>query len=630
MSACAVVLLIGSSSVFGSAGAAVTTHRAMIREQPPLVSAEITPEGAVLSSVTDSHSTSKGALAVNASGAASVLGAVAPTVECAKPHDFVIGIDASNSIGVKNWPLEVGFANSVISELLGMGVGHRVATYYFAKEATKVSDFSDDAAALQSALNALSYDGPEGVKFGQTNHPAGFFLSEELFGGSPLADSKKLHLLITDGAPWKSCQHLTDAQVAALPCTPACQNKEGTCDYLNKKGKPSGAYCKCAVHTADAFNSKYATYTVGVLNKKGRTDAKKLMAMATSSDFYLTADFEELPSVIKDVTLGVCQDPSTTATTTTTTTTTTEAPVCDAAGPDQHLRLDRATVIQNNLDGEGPSSSGPEVIRYSDVATLADGTVVDLVVSSDGGYTPFEGQVIRNGLSQDGPVGIIGMEASLDGNTVDLDFSFVSSSSGLPVEMATIDFSILDADTGLTSAQESVTVSGFDSFYVSKETEIQVSTAPDGRATFTATQSGHRQDNAKDPLHLTERQAKRSVNFVFTTVSKISMTLAVSNSAWVYGRDFLFSGKSAVKDCGVLGEWTAPAGIKEVAKKPSRAEKKAAREAKRAARQAARAERKAKRAAKKAARKARKSERKSARKSERKAKRAAKRAAKRR
>ena len=96
-------------------------------------------------------------------------------------------------------------------------------------------------------------------------------------------------------------------------------------------------------------------------------------------------------------------------------------------------------------------------------------------------------------------------------------------------------------------------MSGFDSFYVSKATELQVSTAPDGRTTFTATQSGHRGDNARDPLHLTEQEAKRSVNFVFTTVSKISMTLAVSNSAWVYGRDFLFSGKSAVKDCGVLG-----------------------------------------------------------------------------
>merc|ERR1719261_1972766 len=490
----------------------------MIREQPSLVSAEITPEGAVLSSVTDSHSTSKGALAVNASGAASVLGAVVPTAECAKPHDFVIGIDASNSIGVKNWPVEVSFANSVISELLGMGAGHRVATYYFAGEATMVSDFSDDAAALQSALSALEY---KDVKFGATNHPAGFILSEELFGGSPLDDKKKLHLLITDGQPWKSCAHLTKAQVTALPCTPACQNREGTCDYVSKKGKPTGAYCKCALHTADAFNNKYVTYTVGVLNKNGRTGEKKLQGMATSPEFYMPATFEDLPSVLAGVTHGVCQDP---ATTTTTTTTTTLASVCDSVGPDQHLRLDRATVIQNNLGGQGPASAGPEVIRYSDVATLADGTVVDLVVSSRGGYKPFEGQVIRNGLS--GAVGIIGMEASSSGNAVDLDFAFVSSSSGLPVEMEAIDFSILDADTGLTSAQESVTVSGFDSFYVSKGTEIQVSTAPDGRATFTATQSGHRQDNAKDPLHLTEQEAKRSVNFVFTTVSKISMTLA--------------------------------------------------------------------------------------------------------
>merc|ERR1719399_2447049 len=251
----------------------------------------------------------------------------------------------------------------------------------------------------------------------------------------------------------------------------------------------------------------------------------------------------------------MCQDP---ATTTTTTTTTTEASACDALGLDQHLRLDRASVTENNLGGRGPATAGPEHIRYTDVATLADGTVVDLVVSSQGVYTPFEGQAARNGLSQHGPLGIIGMEASKGGNTVDLEFSFVSSSNGLPVELAEIDFSILDSDTGLTSAQESVTLSGFDSFYVSQGTEIQVSTASDGRATFTATQSGHRQDNPRDPLHLTEEQAKRAVNFVFTTVSKISMTLAVSNSAWVYGRDFLFSGKSAVKDCGVLGEWTAP------------------------------------------------------------------------
>jgi len=219
-------------------------------------------------------------------------------------------------------------------------------------------------------------------------------------------------------------------------------------------------------------------------------------------------------------------------------------------GPDQHLRLDRATVIQNNLGGHGPDA-GPAHIRYEDVATLADGTVVDLIVSARGDYKPFKGQTSANGIS--GSFGVIGLEASTGGNAVDLDFSFFSHSSGLPIELEEIDFSILDEDKGFTSAQESVIASGFNRYYLSNGTEIQVSAAPDGRTTFTASVPGHHFDNPTTPLHLTEEQAKRSVNFVFTTVSTFSMTFAVSNSAWVYGRDFLFSGKSAVKDCGHAG-----------------------------------------------------------------------------
>jgi hypothetical protein len=284
-----------------------------------------------------------------------------------------------------------------------------------------------------------------------------------------------------------------------------------------------------------------------VLNKNGRTGEEKLQALATSPEFYMPASFEDLPSVLRNVTFGVCQDP---ATTTTTTTTTTEASACDAMGPDLHLRLDRATVIQNNLGGHGPDA-GVAHIRYENVATLADGTVVDLIVSARGVYKPFKGQPSANGIS--GSFGIIGLEASTAGNAVDLDFSFVSSSSGLPIELEEIDFSILDEDKGLTSAQESVTASGFDRFYLSNATEVQVSAAPDGRTTFTATVPGHHFDNPTTPLHLTEEQSKRCINFVFTTVSKFSMTFAVSDSAWVYGRDFLFSGMSAVKDCGHAG-----------------------------------------------------------------------------
>ena len=130
---------------------------------------------------------------------------------------------------------------------------------------------------------------------------------------------------------------------------------------------------------------------------------------------------------------------------------------------------------------------------------------------------------------------------------------------------------------------------------------------------------------------MTERQAKRSVNFVFTTVSKISMTLAVSNSAWVYGRDFLFSGKSAVKDCGVLGEWTAPEltkkekraaekakkqAEKQAEKERKQAEKQAAKEQKQAEKEAARAKKQAEKQAEKEAKKQAEKEAKKAKKEE--------------
>lgn len=280
------------------------------------------------------------------------------------------------------------------------------------------------------------------------------------------------------------------------------------------------------------------------------------MGLASSPGFYMPATFEDLPAVLKNVTQGLCEDPGTT---TTTTTTTTEATDCNAVGQDRHLRLDRASVTENNLGGRGPTFTDPEHIRYADVATLADGTVVDLVVSSRGDYKPFEG-VLLNGMSVHGPIGIIGMEASVGGNKVDLDFSFVDHTTGLAVELPALDFSIMDFDTGSSSAEESVTISGFDGFYVPELTEVKVSTAPDGRATFTATHSGHHEDNPADPLHLTHQQAQRTVNFAFTSVSKISMTLSVSKSLTdhVYGRDFLFAGKTAVKDCGQLRKLPKP------------------------------------------------------------------------
>ena len=54
----------------------------------------------------------------------------------------------------------------------------------------------------------------------------------------------------------------------------------------------------------------------------------ELQAMSSSPEFYMPANFDELSSVLAEVTAGVCQEPpaKTTTTTTTTSTTTTTLP----------------------------------------------------------------------------------------------------------------------------------------------------------------------------------------------------------------------------------------------------------------------------------------------------------------
>ena len=46
-----------------------------------------------------------------------------------------------------------------------------------------------------------------------------------------------------------------------------------------------------------------------------------------------------------------------------------------------HLDFDRATMVTNNLGGLR-SSSEPPIMRFGNLATLPDGTEIDLVVSN--------------------------------------------------------------------------------------------------------------------------------------------------------------------------------------------------------------------------------------------------------
>ena len=144
---------------------------------------------------------------------------------------------------------------------------------------------------------------------------------------------------------------------------------------------------------------------------------------------------------------------------------------------------------------------------------------------------------------------MINMQARDTDNVLNLEIKFVDPATDLPLEVEEFDLSFLDLDGGMTSAKETVIIGGFDSYHLSTASTIEVKKS--GEVTeFSSSVFGERADNPHDPLYLTDTQKAKAVDLHFKQVSKIPLTLKVSASVWTYGRDFMFAGKSAVKDCG--------------------------------------------------------------------------------
>lgn len=219
------------------------------------------------------------------------------------------------------------------------------------------------------------------------------------------------------------------------------------------------------------------------------------------------------------------------------------------------LDLTSASVSHSNLGGAGPDG-GAETLVYSGVFNDR-GDLIDLVISATSPYTPnllnANGGVLHNG--KHAGFGVINI--ACDGS-VDLTFTFVNQATGEPVAPPPFLFTWFDSDHGMAhESREAITVTGFSSYHITDMSAIEVAEVGEGlgeialaegegAATFTSTMRGGKVDNPTTPLHLTRLQADRTLALLFSGKSSFSVTLSETGYANPQGRNFYFSGTSAL------------------------------------------------------------------------------------
>ncbi|CAK0879240.1 unnamed protein product [Prorocentrum cordatum] len=218
-----------------------------------------------------------------------------------------------------------------------------------------------------------------------------------------------------------------------------------------------------------------------------------------------------------------------------------------APAEDSAVLLRFGNVTNNNLAGKGPESEKKRGIIWSDAARLGD-EVIDVIafVSGDPGlYT--SAQASRNGHR--GDFGVVNLAA---GSTADLTFRMFDDATTKFVQDAELYLTIHDIDSLSSGQKEVVTVSGFQSYCSSDDSEVEFSQSGDG-VQLTSSSGGTDDNDPASPFDMTPEQQRRSVTFTLGKVAQFPVRFEIPGSKSDEGRDFLFSG--VPMECAVKKRW---------------------------------------------------------------------------
>lgn len=257
------------------------------------------------------------------------------------PKDFFVAIDASNSVGRRNWPAQANFLSHLVTKVLGGGnpSKHRMNVHFFngvtapltppstgtdataegkndgpndypdKQDFNNIGTFVDQEAELKLKVDNLKYDD---IKFGKTDHPQVFITAKKAFE-SDTSPNKQILILITDGETHKGegCNDLDEQEVinvvgdckAQPPQTHACWRSDPTKTCKLEK-------CMCGLYKADEFKQKYPVVVVGVTNKNQGMLRKTLQQLSSSpNELFFATDFDtaEMDKALNDLVGTVCK-----------------------------------------------------------------------------------------------------------------------------------------------------------------------------------------------------------------------------------------------------------------------------------------------------------------------------------
>jgi len=201
------------------------------------------------------------------------------------------------------------------------------------------------------------------------------------------------------------------------------------------------------------------------------------------------------------------------------------------------INFQKAKIMTSNLGGLGPNTGAKEML-FRNVGAVG-GQALDLRITNT---TPYA----ANNVKMNRQVAKLG--GAINGKAPEplgFQFQFLRSESGIPAVLKNFYFSFLDLDRHGPRCAEEIELRGFGQYYVTKGTELGISTSVDGYTRFRASTPSTKGDNPKDVNNLTLTQANRAVTFLFTERSKFDVIFRLANSKRGAGNLF-FTGSTSL------------------------------------------------------------------------------------